>query len=91
MVKQRGKAGFINNQGIEVIPFQYENDSARFSEGLAAVKQNGKFGFIDYSGRSVVPFKYVEAKPIKDNLSLVKNADGKEFFVGFDGTEFYQP
>lgn len=91
MVRQSGKSGFINNKGVEVIPFQYENDSARFSEGLAAVKQNGKFGFIDYSGRLIVPFKYVEAKPIKDNLSLVKNTDGKEFFIGYEGTEFYQP
>ncbi|HRH43260.1 MAG TPA: WG repeat-containing protein [Pyrinomonadaceae bacterium] len=91
LVKQNGKAGFIEKQGVEAVAFQYDNDNAKFSEGLAAVKQSGKVGFVNYLGKVIIPFKYVEAQPIQNNLSLVKNTDGKEFYIGFDGTEFYQP
>lgn len=91
LVKQNGKSGFIEKQGVEAVAFQYDSDNAKFSEGLANVKQNGKVGFINFGGKVVIPFKYVEAQPIQNNLSLVKNTDGKEFYIGYDGTEFYQP
>jgi serine/threonine protein kinase len=91
MVRLNGKSGFIAKEGGEVITFQYENDHAFFSEGLAAVKFHGKYGFINGGGNSVVSFKYADAEPIKNNLARVKTEDGKEFYIGFDGTEFYQP
>lgn len=90
-VKQNGKSGFIIKDGTEAIHFQYENDLSQFSEGLASVKQNGKFGFIDKGGKIAVPFKYSFAEKLKGNVALVKTEDGKEFYVGYDGTEFYQP
>lgn len=91
MVKRNGKSGFIDKNGAEWINFQYENEKSDFSEGLAAVKLNGKYGFIDNGGKLVIPFKYAEAKPLKNHLAFVKSDDGKEFYISYDGTEFYQP
>jgi serine/threonine protein kinase len=90
-VKQNGKSGFIIKDGTEAIHFQYENDFSEFSEGLAGVRQNGKFGFIDKGGRIAVSFKYSSAEKLKGNVALVRTEDGTEFYVGYDGTEFYQP
>lgn len=90
-VKQNGKSGFIIEDGTEVIHFQYDDESTEFSEGLAKVKQNGKFGFIDKGGKIAIPFKYSSAERLEGNVALVKTENGKEFYVGYDGTEFYQP
>ncbi len=91
LVTLNGKSGFIEKLGGEVIAFQYENEKARFSEGLVSVKLNGKYGFINGGGKIIIPFKYAEAEPLQNNLSRVKTEDGKEFYIGFDGTEFYEP
>ena len=91
MVTLNGKSGFIEKSGNEIIPFQYENEKSVFSEGLACVKLNGKTGFIDKTGKITIPFIYAEAEPIHNNLARVKNVNGKEFYIGFDGREFYEP
>ena len=44
-VELKGKWGFIDKSGKEVVPLKYE-DVTGFKEGLAAVKLNGKWGFI---------------------------------------------
>jgi len=91
MVEQNGKAGFIETNGVERVAFQFENAPSVFSEGLASVKMNGKKGFIDRGGETIIPFKYLETEPFKNNLARVKNETGIEFYVGYDGTEFYEP
>ena len=91
MVTLNGKSGFIGPKGVEAIPFQYENENSVFSEGLADVRLNGKKGFIGKGGKVIIPFKYAEAEPFKNNLARVKTAEGKEFYIGYDGTEFYEP
>src|SRR5690606_25585900 len=56
--------GFIDRQGIEVIPLQYVN-AGYFRNGLAAVQNfDGKWGFIDKTGKQLIPFQYDEV--IKD-------------------------
>lgn len=47
--EDHGLWGYVNEQGVEVIPAQYE-DANNFSEGLAAVKVDGMWGFIDEFG-----------------------------------------
>ncbi|MEZ5426241.1 MAG: WG repeat-containing protein [Pyrinomonadaceae bacterium] len=91
MVTSNGKTGFIGIGGGEVIPFLYEEGDSHFSEGLADVRLGGKKGFINGGGKTIIPFKYSETEPFKSNLARVKTPDGKEFYIGFDGTEFYQP
>jgi serine/threonine protein kinase len=91
MVSLGGKAGFIRKDGVEAVAFQFDDEKSAFSEGLAAVKLNGKKGFIDRGGKAVIPFRYAETDAFKNNLARVKLADGTEFYIGFDGTEFYAP
>lgn len=51
------KWGFVNNVGVIVIPFIYE-DALPFSCKLAAVKKNGKWGYINKNGNIVIDFQY---------------------------------
>ncbi|MEO0041173.1 MAG: hypothetical protein RL329_621 [Bacteroidota bacterium] len=77
-VRQFGKWGFINPNGMVVIPFHYD-EVTRFSEGLAAVKQNGqwhyinKAGYIAYQGKEE-PF--LEAQPCSEQLAWVRTHKG---------------
>lgn len=52
-----GKWGFVNNKGVEIIPFIYE-DALPFSCKLAAVKKNGRWGYINKKGETVIDFQY---------------------------------
>ncbi|MEQ9303549.1 MAG: WG repeat-containing protein, partial [Marinoscillum sp.] len=57
MVKKSGLYGFINKQGLEVVPPIYDKISYfdRENSNWALVERNGKFGFIDKDGKVVVP------------------------------------
>jgi hypothetical protein len=48
-VQKRGRWGFINKSGKEVIPCKYE-DAKNFYEGLATVRKKFFWGFIDKTG-----------------------------------------
>jgi len=51
--------GYINKDGIAVIPFQYDiNCGGRFYEGLAEVMNGSKVGFINIQGDTIVPLEY---------------------------------
>lgn len=50
-----------------------------------------KLGFIDRSGKEVIPFKYDDITGRSANGLIMVVADGKKFFVGKDGTEYYEP
>jgi hypothetical protein len=50
---QNGLAGYIDERGNIVIPFQFEH-AGLFVGDLAPVRQNGVWGFIDRQGRTVV-------------------------------------
>ncbi len=92
MVTVDGRSGFVDQTGAQKIPFIYECESSRFSEGLAAVPLNGRFGYINKYGTLVIPFRYLEATRFSGNLARVRSAaDGREFYISFDGTEFYEP
>lgn len=45
-VPKNNKYGFVDKNGEEVIPCQYDLDF-HFSEGMAAVLKDDKFGYID--------------------------------------------
>jgi hypothetical protein len=50
-------AGFVDNQGIEVIPPKYDA-AYSFGEGLAPVRKGGRWGYIDRNGQPVIPFQF---------------------------------
>lgn len=73
-VRQGGKWGLINPQGLEVIPPSFEQVMP-FQQGLAAVKQNGKWGSIDPLGTVVIPYLYDEISFFNQGLATVKAGD----------------
>jgi Caspase domain/WG containing repeat len=77
-VRQFGKWGFINPNGMVVIPFDYDQVT-RFSEGFAAVQQNGHWHYINKAGYTVKeggkePF--LDAQPCSEQLAWVKTQAG---------------
>ena len=77
-------SGFINSDGIEVIPFKFSMTHG-FKDGFAFVV-NSLGGFINSDGDEVVPLRYWEAKRFSYGLAPVKfekkwgavNTDGEE-------------
>jgi KWG Leptospira. len=65
-----GKWGFVNIQGEEIIPCQYEAVES-FSEGMAAVKLKYKCGFIDKTGAQIIPCKYDDVNNFSEGLAVV--------------------
>ena len=53
-VRLKGKYGFVDKTGREVIPLKYD-DAYGLDKGLATVKLNGKWGMINCLGIEVVP------------------------------------
>lgn len=51
--KKDGKYGFINEKGIVVVDYQYEDATEQNKYGYAAVKKDGKWGCIDSKGKVV--------------------------------------
>lgn len=58
-VKYKGKWGFINFNGEEVIPRKYD-DVIPYSNEAVAVKLKNKWGVADTTGKLAVPVKYKE-------------------------------
>jgi len=57
--EDHGLWGFVNEQGEEVIPAQYD-DVKSFSDSLAAVKVDGLYGFVDTTGKMVIEPHYLD-------------------------------
>ena len=92
-VKQKGKWGFFNLKGKEVIPIKYEDCAELFAAGLVRVKLNGKWGFVDNTGTEKIPLKYEEAKGFPtsgsgmDPVYAAVKINGKWGFVDNTGSE----
>jgi serine/threonine protein kinase len=70
-VECKGKWGFIDSNGNEVVKCKYEVVS-NFSEGMAAVSFDGKWwGYIDKQGNEVIPFMYSIADDFHEGLASV--------------------
>ena len=75
MVNQKGKVGFADLSGNEVIKCKYES-AQPFKDGIAIVSDNGKYGIIDTRGNEVLPLKYNQITDWTKDLFLIK--DGKK-------------
>lgn len=67
--------GFIDKNGIFVIPLGTYEDADRFSEGRAAVCKGGKWGYINSGGELVVPLQYDSAEPFQNGFARVSIGD----------------
>ncbi len=83
MVYYRGYWGFIDKDGNEVIPTQYE-DCRDFKEGLAGVSIDTLYGFIDRQGKVVIPLIYESVGEFCNGHAKVKK-DGKNFIINKSG------
>lgn len=52
--KKDGKYGYINDKGIVVVDYQYEDATEQNKYGYVAVKKDGKWGCLDAKGNVVV-------------------------------------
>ena len=73
--------GFINSEGKEVVPCQYERIQD-FNEGLACVRKDGKWGYINKNGNVVIPFKFIAAGSFSEGLACFY-LDTAEHHLGF--------
>lgn len=91
-IKKGGKWGFIDKDGNEVIPCNFDQ-VGNFSEGIVAVgKRNGIdstiWGFIDRNGNEVVPYKYCkQPQDFHHGLTMVCRGANRYGFVNRYGNE----
>lgn len=84
LVMRDGKYGYLDPQGNEVIPCQYDR-AGLFKDSRAYVSIGNKWGIIDRTGRVVLPIEYdnsgyrAEAYIYHDGLALVE----KDHFYGY--------
>lgn len=52
--KKDGKYGYVNDKGIVVVDYQYEDATEQNKYGYVAVKKDGKWGCLDAKGNVVV-------------------------------------
>ena len=73
-VYRQGKGGYIDMNGVEVIPCVFES-AYPFYNGLAQVKKEGKYGWINKKGNIVIPIVYDYCQSFWDGLAFAKIGD----------------
>lgn len=96
-IKEYGKWGYINQEGLKVIECKF-NFASDFSEGLAAVKVDSLWGFIDFRGEVIIKPKYWDERippRFSDGLCQVQEKTDSgitNLFIRTDGsTAFVSP
>ena len=51
--KKDGKYGFIDEQGKEIVPYEYDDVTQQNEFGYAGIKKDGKWGVIDSNGKII--------------------------------------
>lgn len=79
-VKKEGKWGYINKNGVKVIPCEFDSCASAdamgsdcafaFTGGLAPVSKGGKFGIINKKAESVVDFVFDAILPGKNGVFI---------------------
>ena len=87
-VKLNGKYGFIDKNGREIIPCNYDwiDDEQYLCDDNCRIVLNGKYGFIDKNGKEVIPCNYDYACVFDEGLAAIK-LNGKWGFIDRDGIE----
>lgn len=79
--------GYVNEQGVEQIPIEYEHIYS-FEDGITIAKKDGRYGAVDLENNIVIPFglPYAEVREFNDGKARVKNAAGKWGMIDTKGT-----
>lgn len=78
-VKRNGLWGYVNKNGLEVIPCRFRA-VREFNEGLAAVKIGRYWGYIDKNGEATIGFKFKYCGNFSEGLTWVDSGDG-EYYI----------
>lgn len=70
-VDSKGKIGFVDAQGQQVVPFRYSS-AQPFEKGVSIVSKGDKFGAVNASGNEVVKPQYDEVSRWGNGLLLLK-------------------
>ncbi|MBK9461254.1 MAG: WG repeat-containing protein [Sphingobacteriales bacterium] len=71
-VRQNDKWGWIDQNGNEIIPLQYDDTRVFGTNGLAKVKKDGLWGWINQSGEEIIALQYENTYNFANGLALVK-------------------
>nr|MBD5376565.1 WG repeat-containing protein [Bacteroides sp.] len=74
--KYGGKFGYVNANGLYVIPAKFD-DARHFFNDFAAVEINGKWGFINRQGRFLVKPQYRFVMDFNRGYAIVRDFNGK--------------
>lgn len=69
--KWNDKFGYMDENGLPLIPATYENASI-FANGLAAVYLNGKYGYIDKQNNVIIDFQFDDAQDFDKGRAIVE-------------------
>ena len=86
-IRNNGKYGFINNEGKEVTPQDFEI-YGKYKEGMISVLKDGKMGFLDESGAMKIPMIYEDDgnyRPYFENGVAYAYLNGKYGFINPEG------
>ena len=80
--------GYVNKQGVEQIPVEYDHIYS-FDNGITIAKKDGRYGAIDLNNQIVIPFNlpYEEVREFRNGRAAVKNVEGKWGVIDTDGNE----
>ncbi|MDX1939285.1 MAG: WG repeat-containing protein [Saprospiraceae bacterium] len=87
-IEQKGKWGFINQQGKVIIKPIFEN-VGEFSNGLAPARLKGSYGYIDQKGSYQIKPVFDHGANFMEGLAFV-NMNGKKFLIDTTGTILFQ-
>lgn len=79
VVRMTKNWGFINKQGVEVIPLYYDFVSS-FKNGLATVCIKDKWGMIDKIGNELIPLKFNTIKVCEDGIFIGRQGIKQVYF-----------
>jgi len=79
-VMRDGKWGFIDTNGIVIIPFTFD-EALSFGQHLAAVKIGDSWGYISMSGQVVIEPQFAEAKSFSGGSAPVLTGRGWQFIT----------
>jgi len=85
-----GKWGFINTNGVLVVPAVYDSVE-EYSEGLAAVKSNHRWGYIDRQGKLVIRCKYEFTGQFYHGFSRVSEDFKNDYYIDRSGEKAFEP
>ncbi len=74
-VKRNGFWGYVNKDGLEIIPCRFKFVK-NFNNNLAAVKLGNKWGFIDKQGDVVIDFQYTRLGDFKNGKAWAYTSKG---------------